>query len=244
MSKQTITWIGHGSWKFETSKGTVIYIDPWIVDNPACTMKIEETNDADIVCVTHGHDDHLGDSIGICKNTGAVLVTLPDVAAYAALHGIPYDDRNGAIQVGGSVRQSDCVIRAVNALHYSDIWGEEYKKTGIVTAGCGCCGMIIEPDEGESVYFAGDTGLFGDMELIGKLYKPYVSVLPIGDKYVMGINEASYAAQMLGSRYIIPGHYNTFPVIKADTDTFTNLVSVRAPHSEVIALKPNEKFSF
>ncbi len=242
--KQIITWIGHGSWKYITNNGTVIYVDPWIVGNPTCTISLEDTNDADIVCVTHGHDDHLGNAIEICKATGAVLVTLPDVAAYAARYGIPYDDQNGAIHVGGSIRQKDCRIRAVYALHASDIWGREHKETGEIVAGSGCCGMVIEPDGGETVYFAGDTGLFGDMALISKLYRPYVSVLPIGDKYVMGINEASYAAEMLGSRYIVPGHYNTFPLIKADVDAFKELVSVRAPYSEVKALKVNESFEF
>lgn len=244
MNKQTIKWVGHGSWKLTTGNGTVIYLDPWIVGNPACKITLEDTLDADIVCVTHGHNDHLGNAIEICKRSGAILVTIPDVAAYAARHGIPYDDRGGALHTGGSVRQKDCVIRAVYALHASDIWGEEYDKTGEVVAGSGCCGMIIEPDGGRSVYFAGDTGLFGDMALIGRIYKPVVSVLPVGDKYVMGINEASYAAQMLGSQYILPGHYNTFPLIRADMGEFKRLVAERAPDSQVVALEPNAEFEF
>ena len=244
MGKQNITWIGHGSWKFVTGNGTVIYIDPWIVGNPASKITIEDTKDAQIVCVTHGHNDHIGNALEICKMTGATLVTLPDIGVYAEKRGVPMDNKNNAVHTGGSIRQLDCTIRAVYALHASDIWGKEYDETGVIHQGCGCCGMIIEPDNEESVYFAGDTGLFGDMKLIGELYKPYVSVLPVGDKYVMGINEASYAAQMLGSRYVIPGHYNTFPAIKVDIDEFIKLVAVRAPHSEVKVLTPAESFVF
>ena len=244
MSKQTITWIGHGSWKFITGNGTVIYVDPWLEGNPASTMKIDDALDAQLVCVTHGHDDHLGNAIELCKRSGATLVTLPDVAAYAVRHGIPYDHNGGAVHVGGSIKQLDCTIRAVFALHDSDVWGPEYKETGVVTTGCGCCGFIIEPEGCPSVYFAGDTGLFGDMKLIGDLYQPYVAVLPIGDKYVMGPNEASYAAKFLGSKYILPGHYNTFPAIEQDTAAFAELVAKRAPAAEVKPLKPGESFEF
>lgn len=244
MSKQTLTWIGHGSWKFITNNGTVIYIDPWIVGNPACKISIEDTMDAQIVCVTHGHNDHIGNALEICKKSGAVLVTLPDIAAYANLHGIPYDDRGGAVHVGGVINQMDCKINMVQALHFSDIWGKEYDETGKVWPGSGCSGMVIEPKEGKSVYFAGDTGLFGDMKLIGEIYRPYISVLPIGGKYVMGINEASYAAQFLGSPYVIPGHYNTFPAIEADTNEFVRLCGVRAPHTSVVILESNSTFEF
>ena len=244
MGKQTITWVGHGSWKFVTVNGTVIYIDPWIVGNPACKITLDDTMDADIVCVTHGHDDHIGNAIDICKRTGAVLVTLPDVYMYADQHGIPNDDRGGSVHLGGSVVQKDCRIRAVQALHTSNIWGYEYQDHGEVKIGCGCCGFIIEPEGGDSVYFAGDTGLFGDMKLIGDIYNPTVSVLPIGDKYVMGVNEAAYAAAMLDSKYIIPGHYNTFPPIQQDAQAFKALAEARAAHSEVVVLEPNESFTF
>ena len=244
MAQQSIFWIGHGSWKMTTPQGTTIYLDPWIVGNPACKITMEDAMDADIVVVTHGHDDHIGNAIEICKRTGAVLVTLPDISVYASHYGIPTDDRGGAVHLGGSIRQKDCVFHAVQALHTSDIWGYEYQERGELVAGCGCCGMVIEPDGGKPVYFAGDTGLFSDIKLIGELYHPYVSVLPIGDKYVMGIREAAWAAGFTGSPVIIPGHYNTFPAIMADTDKFRELVKERAPFAEVKVLKPSETFAF
>ena len=244
MSHQTLTWIGHGSWKLKTAQGTVIYLDPWITGNPACGITLDDTLDADIVCVTHGHDDHIGNAIDICKRSGAVLVTLPDIGIYAAHYGIPADDRGGAVHIGGSVRQKDCVIRVVQALHTSDIWGYEYQESKTLVAGSGCCGMVIEPDGGKPVYFAGDTGVFSDMKLIAELYNPYVSVLPIGDKYVMGIREASVAAGFLKSPVVVPGHYDTFPAIKADTEAFVHMVEKTSPDTRVCVLKPSESMDF
>ena len=240
--KQSITWLGHGSWRMVTTKGTIIYLDPWIVGNPACPIRLEDITQADIVCVTHGHDDHLGNAIEIVKQTNAVLVTLPEIAIYCDRHGIPYDDRDGCLHTGGSVKQKDVQIHAVFALHYSDILGIEFQQSKQVMPGCGCCGMVITPEDGVPVYFAGDTGIFGDMVLIGKLYHPYVSVLPVGGKYTMGIREAAYAIEMIGSPVLIPGHYDTFPNQLADMSELSRLVAVRAPGVSVEAIKPGETF--
>ncbi|MCL2059548.1 MAG: metal-dependent hydrolase [Oscillospiraceae bacterium] len=240
--KQIITWYGHGTWYMETPKGTKIFIDPFINGNPACPFKFDDIKEADIVCVTHGHNDHLGDAIELVKKTGATLVTLPDVAAYCDKRGIPYDEGGGILHTGGKVTVKDVKITATFALHYSDIWGEEYSKDGTIAPGSGCCGLILSPEGGKSVYFAGDTGIFGDMQLINRLYKPYVSVIPIGGKYVMDIEDASVAAELLGSKYIIPGHYNTFPINQADTGKFAELVAQTAPAAEVVVLDKGGTF--
>ncbi len=241
---QIITWLGHGSWYMETPKGTKCYIDPWIVGNPSCPIGLEDIKEADLVFVTHGHNDHLGNAIEICLQTGATLVTLPDVAAYCEKYGIPNDKDGGSVHVGGSIVQRDIRVRAVFALHYSDIWGfEQREDPTAIMPGSGCCGFILEPEGGRSVYFAGDTGVFGDMSLISRLYHPYVSVLPVGDKFTMGVREASVAAEMLGSKYVLPGHYNTFPANQADTDVLKALMAECAPASTLIVLKPGETFT-
>jgi len=244
--QQSLYWIGHGSWKFTTANGTVIYVDPYINGNPSCKITMEDTRDADIVCVTHGHDDHIGagDAIDIAKGADAAFVALPDICMYASKHGIPYDYKGGAVTVGGSIRVADCVIHAVHALHTSDIWGYEYRDHKEILPGSGCCGFVIEPDGGDSVYFAGDTGVFLDMKLISHLYAPKVAVLPIGDKYVMGPREAAVAAELLNADYVVPGHYNTWPPIAQDVNKFKDLVAVRAPRSKVIAINPGETFTF
>ena len=240
--KQFITWYGHGSWYMETPEGTKIFVDPYIKNNPACPFKFDEIKEADIVCVTHGHNDHIGDSIELVKKTGATLVTIPEVAAYCEKNGVPYDQGGGVLHTGGKITVKDVKIIGTFALHYSDIWGYEYDKDATIVAGSGCCGMVIVPKNGKSVYFAGDTGVFGDMQLIRRLYKPYVSVIPIGGKYVMDIEDAAVAAELLGSKYIIPGHYNTFPINQADPVKFTELVADTAPAATVVILKQGESF--
>jgi L-ascorbate metabolism protein UlaG (beta-lactamase superfamily) len=239
----TITWLGHGSWRMNTPQGTVLYLDPWIRGNPACPISIEQVDRADIVCVTHGHSDHLGNAIEIVKKTNAVLVTLPEVAAYCDRQGIPYDDRGGCLHTGGSVRQNNVQIYAVFALHTSDIWEGGGDQEERVVAGSGACGMVVEAEGAPTIYFAGDTGIFGDMALIGKLYQPEISILPIGGKYTMGVREAAYAIEMLGSRVLIPGHYNTFPNQQADLGELCRQVAVRAPHTKVVPLKPGETYT-
>ena len=241
--KQTITWLGHGSWRMVTPGGTIIYLDPWIKGNPACPIDLEDVDKADLVCVTHGHSDHLGNAIEIVHKTGATLVTLPEVAAYCSNYGIPYDDKGGCVHTGGAIVQRDVLIRAVFALHSSDIMGKEYAEENRVMPGSGTCGMILTPENGVPVYFAGDTGVFGDMALIGKLYQPKVAVLPIGGKYTMGVPEAAYAMELLGSDVLIPGHYDTFPSQMADTDELIRQVGVRCPRARVVVLKPGESWS-
>jgi L-ascorbate metabolism protein UlaG (beta-lactamase superfamily) len=241
--EQLITWLGHGSWKMVTPKGTVIYFDPWIVGNPACPITLADIKEADLVCVTHGHSDHLGNAIEIVKQTGGTLVTLPDVAAYCVNHGIPYDEGGGTVHTGGSIVLKDVNILATYALHTSDIMGEEFSDHGELMPGSGCCGMILTPEDGVPVYFAGDTGVFGDMRLIRDLYAPKVAILPVGGKYTMGVREAAYAMELLGSKVLIPGHYNTFPSQAADIGDLIRQVAVRCPSATVQVLKPGESYN-
>lgn len=244
MAEQSIFWVGHGSWKTITNNGTVIYVDPWINGNPAAAITMEETKDAQIVCVTHGHIDHLGDAIEICKNTGAVLVCTTEVGYYAATQGIPFDNGGGTTEPGGSIKVMDCTIRATFAMHNSDVWAVDSAQTGQPVLGSGACGYIIEPEGGKSIYFAGDTGLFTDMKMYGDIYRPYVAVLPVGDKYLMGINEGAYAAGFIGCPVVIPGHYNTTPGNQQDMDKFVELCAARAPHTRPVILKQGETFTF
>jgi L-ascorbate metabolism protein UlaG (beta-lactamase superfamily) len=224
----------------DTPKGTVIYLDPWIVGNPTCPISLDDIDRADLVCVTHGHSDHLGNAIEIVHQTGGTLVTLPEVAAYCSNYGIPYDDKGGCVHTGGNITQGDVRIHAVYALHSSDIMGKEYAEDNQLMPGSGACGMILTPEDGVPVYFAGDTGVFGDMALIGKLYAPVVAVLPIGGKYTMGVYEAAVAMELLGCEVLIPGHYNTFPSQMADVDDLVAQVAVRAPQARVTVLQPGE----
>lgn len=239
---QKITWIGHGSWKLTTSLGKKIYIDPFIKGNPAAAIDLESAYDADIVAVTHGHSDHLGDAIDIVKKTGCDLVTLADIYAYVELHGIENDKNGGAVQLGGSTIMQDVKFNCVPACHTGDIWGVEYAEEKKIMPGSGCCGFVITAPGDKPIYFAGDTGVFGDMKLIKELYNPYVSVLPVCGKFTMGIKEANMAARFLQSKYVIPGHYNTFPSIQRTVEELMGIVE--GLDTEIKILKPGDSFEF
>lgn len=210
------TFIGHSAVKLEGSK--TIYIDPFITDNPLAVISLGQINKADIVIVTHDHGDHLGNAYEICKKTGATLVSIHEIAVDASDAGIRAEGMN----IGGTLRLKDVSINMVNADH-SSAKGHP-------------SGVVIEMD-GTTVYHPGDTGLFGDMRIIGEFFKIDLAFIPIGDRYTMGIPSAVKAVEYLRPKKVVPVHYNTFPIIQADPEEFKRKIGDLA---EVIILKPGE----
>jgi len=170
MSSLTMTWLGHASFMLED--GVSILLDPWIEGNPACPRSLADFEKVDLICVTHGHNDHLGDALELCKRTGARLVCSPEIAYYADKRGIKYDEGSWPLNIGGTYRSEGVEIVMVDARHTSDILGEEFKEDGTIMPGSGCCGYVVRIGDGPAVYYGGDTGVFGDMVLIRELYAP------------------------------------------------------------------------
>jgi len=220
-----IRWLGHAGFEIELD-GKIVLVDPWLDGNPKAACKPSEIVKADIVCVTHDHGDHLGDSIEICKKTGAVFLGTYELAALAQEKGVR---EAMGFNIGGTVNVKGINVTMVQAFH---------------TCGRGAPTGFIISGEGKTVYHAGDTGLFGDMKLIGEIYKPDVALLPIGDYYTMGALQASEAVRLIKPKIVVPMHYMTFPVLAQSANEFVSLVREKAPEVKVVVLSPGESFEF
>jgi len=219
-----LKYLGHSCFVIEGKERVVV--DPFIRDNPLSPAKVEEVK-ADIVAITHGHRDHLGDGIEIAKNNDATLVAIHEIAVYAASKGVKAE----GINMGGGVKVGETEIYMVQAWHSSGIDEANY------TLSTSPAGLIIKSDA--TIYHAGDTSLFSDMKLIGELYKPQVALLPIGGRYTMDARQAAMAAEMVGAKISIPMHYNTFDAIKQNPEEFKKLAEERG--RKVVILRPGEE---
>jgi L-ascorbate metabolism protein UlaG (beta-lactamase superfamily) len=220
-----IKWLGHSAFELELAEKTV-FIDPWIEGNPKSPIKLSEVTHADVICVTHDHGDHLGDAFSICKKTKAVLVATFELCNYAQSNGV---QNVVGMNIGGTAEVKGLKITMVQAFH---------------TAARGAPTGFVLQGGGKIVYHAGDTGLFGDMQLIGKLYHPNVALLPMGSYYTMGPLEAAEAVRLITPEIVVPMHYQTFPVLVQSIDEFTKFVREKAPQVKVVGLKPGEYFDF
>ena len=231
----TIHYIGHSSFLFETNSGQRIIIDPWLIDNPSTNETVESIGKIDFVLITHGHFDHVGDSIEILKaNTNAKCIANFEICNWLGTKDIP---NVSPMNHGGTQIFDNFSISMVNAIHGSGI--SDSSKDNLVYGGL-AAGMILNFDEKYSIYHAGDTSIFGDMSLIRDLHQPDLTIIPIGDHFTMGAKEAAMATSLINSDSYIPMHYGTFPVLTGSPDEFKTLVESQSK-SEVIIMKPGEK---
>lgn len=230
-----IKYLGHSAFNIISEEGLNILIDPFISNNPSCTVPVEQLK-PDIILVTHAHADHFGDTLEIAHNSGATIITTHELATFCEKQGF----NSIGINIGGSIVIEDLIeVKMVNALHSSGIdFMEDLEEGGIAT------GFIITLESGKKIYHAGDTGLFGDMKtVIGDIYKPDISLIPIGDRFTMGIEDAAVAAKWLQSRIIIPMHYNTFPGIEQDVELFAKYVEDESIGTMTVPLLPGEEYA-
>jgi len=226
-----ITYLGHAAFKFVSPKGVVIYIDPFLSGNPKTPPELKTVDKADLILVTHGHGDHVGDTLSIAEKTNARIVAIPELGRYLT--------RKGAKNIigmnkGGTYTSHGIAITMVHAIHSSSVTeGDQVIYTGEPA------GFVIRFENGFTLYHAGDTGVFGDMKIIGEIYKPELSILPIGSHFTMDPREATYAAKLLGSRFVIPIHYGTFPVLTGTAEEFQGLMK-EVTQTRVLVVKPGE----
>ena len=227
MADVAVTWLGHASFRVDSPGGKRIYVDPWL-SNPKCPDSEKQPERIDAIAITHGHNDHVGETVDLMNRFSPEIVAMIEITDWLQGKGVNVGERPGPNK-GGTVEAAGIKFTLVNAFHSSSSSEGEYLGEA--------AGIVTEFENGTKVYFAGDTCVFGDMQLIGRIYEPDVAVLPIGGHFTMDPREAGVALELLGTKRCIPCHYGTFPLLAGTPDELRQ----HAPDGvEIIAVDPGE----
>jgi L-ascorbate metabolism protein UlaG (beta-lactamase superfamily) len=248
-NKIEVHWLGQATTKITTLTGKVIVIDPFMVNNPKTPVaykNLDAIGKVDVILVTHGHGDHTGDVAELAKRTAApVLGPAGLISTIVDLGWVPPEKavrfgKGGKVQPAGP----QITITQTHAEHSSEVTVTDpaTKKTTTYPGG-EPAGFIVELENGFKLYHMGDTGLFGDMALIGSYYKPDLIMIPIGGHFVMDPKDAAYATNtMLKPKYAIPFHYGTFPVLKGTPQEYQ--AALGQTTTQVFPISPGDKLQF
>jgi L-ascorbate metabolism protein UlaG (beta-lactamase superfamily) len=238
MSKVHFHYLGHASFEIITETDTVIYLDPFIEGNPDCPITFNDIERADIVLVTHGAFDHMGQAIELVKKTGAILIGGPDIRVHAFSEGIS-EDQFRVLGWGGEIEISDIKVRSLKADHISFFKSKNQYLSSIAMS------FLITTPENLRIYAAGDTSIFYDLQLFGQLYRPHIGLIGVGGfpGYFaeLSASEAALVAKWLCLNVAIPIHY---PSKQKEGKTFLKICKETAPHVKVHILKPGEHAAY
>ena len=226
MADVPVTWLGHASFRLDSPGGKRIYVDPWL-SNPKCPDSEKEPERVDVIALTHGHSDHVGETVELSKKFSPEIVALVELKGWLGGQGAEVGEMPGPNK-GGTVEVEGVRFTLVNAFHSSSSDDGDYLGEA--------CGIVVEVENGTKLYFAGDTCVFGDMALIRRIYAPDVAILPIGGHYTMDPREAAVALELLGTKRCVPCHYGTFPPLVGTPAQLREL----APDVQVEELEPGD----
>jgi L-ascorbate metabolism protein UlaG (beta-lactamase superfamily) len=228
-----ITYLGHSTFRFVTAGDEQIIIDPFLTENPQTPDHLKRVGELDTILITHGHFDHFSDVMPLQGQTGAATVSNFEIFSYLQRQGV---ENAMPVQKGGTIHVGGIKVTATHAFHSSSIALDD----GTVIYAGEPVGYVMEFESGFKVYHAGDTAVFGDMQLIGELYRPDVALLPIGDQVVMSPYEAAHATRLLGIPHVVPIHYGTFPFVPGTPEEFQKHLNEVAPNTTVHVMKPGD----
>jgi L-ascorbate metabolism protein UlaG (beta-lactamase superfamily) len=227
----SFTWLGHGTWKARSAKSKEILIDPWVTHNPSTPENLKTIQRCDLMFITHGHFDHIGDALEIARTTKPKIVSNFEITSWLGSKGIDASTLIGGNQ-GGTIEVDGIKVTLVHAEHSCGISDGDQ-----IVYGGEACGMVIEFENGFTIYFAGDTDVFGDMALIAELDSLDAAFLPIGGFYTMGPERAAKAVSLLGVKTVVPMHFGTFPPLMGRPSALQELVG---PGVKVLDIKPGD----
>lgn len=235
MANAALHYWGHSTFRLVTETGKVILLDPFIEGNPQCPLKLAQVGRADIILVTHGAFDHLGQAVELAKSTGAVLVSGPDVRVHAISLGVP-EERTKVLAWGGEIQVLDTWVRSLKADHLS------FFKSGQSYLSSIAMSFLITTPGGVSIYAMGDSSIFMDLQFFGQLYRPQVGLLPVGGfpGYFteMSPREAALVANWLGVSLAVPVHYAGDP---QNGELFRQICTQMAPQTRVEVMAPGQE---
>jgi L-ascorbate metabolism protein UlaG (beta-lactamase superfamily) len=236
----TITWLGHGTFHIRTPGGKRLLLDCWVDSNPACPDAWKERvrqEGLDAILITHGHFDHMSDLLSMATLTDARIACIFDLTSWLTAKGVG-EERLVGFNKGGTVEIAGIRTTMVAAQHSST-----YNDNGQIIPMGDPVGYVLRMENGFTIYHTGDTAVTYDMLIVGDLYQPDLTILPIGDLFTMDPRQAAYALKLIRSKYAIPGHYGTFPLLKGTPEELRQHAKEFNVNVEVIAIAPGESVS-